>query len=169
MLGLFLFVLSNALLLGILFADNLFIIGLFAAYDSAFGSVSSNRDIDLVFDGQCLMCVQSLYPFKLLDQRNTVQFIPQAEAPAQYRQREDVEFGRAMYVFDGSVAHEGYYAFVELLRQFGVLRWVARAMTLPVVEPIGTRVYRYVADNRDRVFTCAVDETPVAGTDAEND
>ena len=154
MIGLVVFVFSNVAFLGIFFADNLFFLGVFLAYDRAYARVVLDRRITVVFDEHCSFCARVLYPFKLLDINDSVRFVPQGDAPDRYRDRDDVKFDRFMYAFYGETAYEGYEAFRELLRQFRVFFWLVRAMEIPVVERIGRRTYRYVADNRGRRFAC---------------
>lgn len=152
--GLVAFTLSNAVLLGILFVDNLFFVALFLAYDRAFERLATDREIDLVFDEQCHFCVRSLYPFSLLDVADTVSFISQTKAPEDYRARDGVDFGRSMYVFDGQNSYEGYDAFQELFRMNRTFLPIVWVMGLEPVRGVGQRVYRYVADNRSQHFTC---------------
>ena len=152
--GLMLFALSNAAILGIFFADNLFILALFLAWDDAYARTLTDRSLTVVFDDRCLLCVRALYPFELLDTADTVAFVPQGAAPDRYRERDGVDFDSAMYAFHDGTAYEGYDAFVELFRQFRVFFPVVWLLSLPPVERVGTRVYRYVADNRGRQFAC---------------
>jgi predicted DCC family thiol-disulfide oxidoreductase YuxK len=157
-LGLVVFTLSNVLLLGIFFVDNLFFFALFVAFDRGYARLALDRELDLVFDEHCRFCARSLYPFKLLDVDGTVTFYSQYDVPEEYSERADVDLSRAMYVFDGDDAYEGYDAFRELLRQNRTFTPVVWTMGLPVVRSVGQRVYQYVADNRDRHFTCGAAE-----------
>ncbi|MFC7020864.1 MULTISPECIES: thiol-disulfide oxidoreductase DCC family protein [Haloarcula] len=144
-------------LLGIFFVDTYPLLLTFFAWDRVYERVVSDRDLDVVFDGQCYFCMRSLYLFKMLDVNGTVRFIPQAEAPDAYRQRGDVDFQSAMYAFDGTTAYAGYDAFRELLRQFRVFFPLVYLMGLAPVARVGTRVYRYVAANRGTQFSCQVE------------
>jgi predicted DCC family thiol-disulfide oxidoreductase YuxK len=146
--------------MGIVFGDAMVFLALFFSWDALHERLASDRQLDLVFDERCLFCARSLYPFKLLDTEETVSFYSQSDVPETYRGREGVDFEQAMYVFDGDQAYEGYYAFRELLRQHRVFSPLVAVMGLPVVRQAGERVYRYVADNRSRYFTCSVDLNP---------
>lgn len=159
LLGLVVFTLSNAVLLGIFFIDNLFFFGLFAAFDRGYARLARDRELELVFDEHCQFCACSLYPFKLLDIGDTVTFYSQYDVPEAYDERPDVDLSRAMYVFDGEDAYEGYDAFRELFRQNRVFAPVVWMMGLPVVRSAGQRLYRYIAENRDRHFTCGTTES----------
>lgn len=145
------------LAMGIFFADVYLFLGMFFAWDRLHERLTRDRDLDLVFDERCYFCARSLYPFKLLDTNGTVTFYSQSDVPAHYSDRNEVDLERAMYVFDGDQGHEGYYAFRELLNQFGILVPIVLLMRLPPVEQIGSRVYTYIADNRSRHFVCSVD------------
>ncbi|WP_276272209.1 DCC1-like thiol-disulfide oxidoreductase family protein [Haloarcula litorea] len=155
--GLATFTLSNVVLLGIFFVDNLFLLALFTAFDRVHARLALDRDLDLVFDERCRFCVRALYPFKLVDVAGSVTFYSQSDVPARYGDREDVDFGTAMYVFDDGTAHEGYDAFRELCRQYRTFLPLVGVMGLPPVRAVGRRIYRYVAANRSRHFTCDPD------------
>lgn len=156
-IGLLGFQTSVLVLFGILFADTFPILLTFLAWDRIFKRVVSDRQLDVVFDGQCYFCMRSLYLFKLLDVNDTVRFIPQIEAPDEYAQRADVNFRSAMYAFYDSEVYEGYYAFRELLRQYRVFFPLVWLMGLGPVAEVGKQVYRYVAANRGTQFSCRVE------------
>lgn len=136
------------LTMGILFGDVYFFMAMFFAWDALYERLVHDRELDLVFDERCRFCVRSLYPFKLLDVNDTVTFYSQSDAPERYRDRNEVDFKEAVYVFDDGQAYRGYYAYRELLSQFRVFFPVVLLMRLSPVDQLGIRVYRYVADNR---------------------
>lgn len=145
--------------MGMVFFDPVPIFAMVLAWDAAFARLARDRQLTLVFDEHCYFCSRSLYPFKLLDVTDSIDFRSQYDVPEKYRDRDDVDFEEAMYVFteDGR-AYRGYYAFREVLRQnraFAPLVWV---LTLGPAERAGNGVYRYIAQNRSRHFTCAIDE-----------
>jgi predicted DCC family thiol-disulfide oxidoreductase YuxK len=157
-LGLFAFTMSNVLFLGIFFVDNLFFLGLFAAFDRGIARIQRDRDLVLAFDEHCLFCMRTLYPFKLLDVEDTVTFHSQYTLPDVYRNRDDVDLDRAMYVFDGADTYEGYDAFVELFGQYRIFAPLVWLMRTRPVRAAGKRIYGYIAANRGRHFTCRVPE-----------
>lgn len=169
MLALLGFMVTIPLTLGILFVDVFFLIGMLFTWDRLSAAFAPDRDIDVVFDDACLFCMRSLYLFRLLDTDGRVTFHPAASAPRGFRDLPDVDFERSMYVFHGGRAFEGYWAFRELVGQFGLFRPVAWLMSIPPVSLVGERIYRYVADNRSRHFVCAVDLTDetVPSTDTD--
>lgn len=150
MLGLAVFVVSNAVLLGIFFPDNLFFLALFLAYDRGYGRVLLDRHVSVVFDERSSFCTTALYPFKLLDINDTVRFVPQAEASDRYRNAVDSD--SALYAFHGESVHEGYDAFRELLRQLRVFFPLVWIMQLPLVERTGRSAFTRVTDRRSRGF-----------------
>jgi len=155
------------LALGILFADVFPVFALLLAWDRLYERVVSDRRLDLVFDERCYFCARNLYPFKLLDINNTVTFYSQSDVPEHYRERDDVDFEAAMYVFEGGETYRGYDAFRELMRQFRVFAPLVWAMGRRPVAAVGERVYDYVAANRSRHFVCAYDPDAADATDAE--
>lgn len=134
---------------------------LFFTWDTIYRRVVSSRTVAVVYDETCFFCARSLFIFKLLDSNGMVTFYSQSDIPREYAEREDgdeVDFSRSMYLFtpDGR-AHEGYWAFRELLRQFTVFAPVVLLMGLGPVAHVGERVYRRIAANRSTYFVCAVD------------
>ena len=146
-----------ALTIGPFFFDVFVLFALFVAWDSVYGYVARDRRLDVVFDEQCYLCVRSLSLLKNLDDNNTISFYSETDAPEQYRTRNDVDFETSMYASHDGKTHNEYYAFRELLRQFGVFFPFVWLMGRPPVEAVGTRVYRYVAANRSRYFVCSLD------------
>lgn len=163
------FMVTIPLVLGILFVDVFFLVAMLFTWDRLDAALSPDREVDLVFDDACLFCMRSLYPFSVLDADERVTFYPQGEAPAAYRELPGVDFERSMFVFHDGHASEGYWAFRELVGQFGLLRPVAWLMGRKPVAALGERVYRHVADNRSRHFTCAVDPGRTGSTEAADD
>lgn len=145
--------------LGLYFTDMVLLLSLFGAWDRAHAALATDRTVDLVYDERCYFCARSLYPFKLLDVRGTVEWYSQFDAPEAYRDRPDVDFEEEMYGFVGGEAHGGYHAFRQLLKQFPVTAPLSWLMALPPVAAVGERVYEYVAENRDRHFVCSYESS----------
>lgn len=143
----------------IFFFDMFFFLLLFVAFDRGYARVVTDRKIDLVYDERCFFCARSLYLFKFIDINETVTFYTQSTAPAQYRNRDGVDFEDRMYVFIDDSRYGGYWAFRELLRQFWFPVPLAWIMNFSPVAAIGERVYQYVANNRSRYFVCSVEES----------
>lgn len=148
-----------ALALGPFFLDQYVFISLFLPWDTVNRYLGPDEDetFTLVYDEHCYFCARSLYPFKLLDVTNAVQFHSQYTVSDRYRTNEDVDFEEAMYAFDGEEVYAGYGAFRRLAKQFPVLIPAAWVMGWEPVARLGRRIYRYVAENRARHFTCKVD------------
>lgn len=133
---------------------------LFFTWDALYRRVVSSRPVVVVYDEACFFCTRSLYLFKHLDVNGTVTFYSQSDLPSEYATREDhdaVDFSRSMYLFTpDDRAHEGYWAFRELLRQFTVFAPLVVLMGLGPVASVGERVYGRVAANRSTYFVCAI-------------
>lgn len=139
------------------FFDQYLLYALFLPWDRWYARVASDRPIDLVYDRHCYFCARSLYVFKELDVNGSVRFHSQYDVPEELRNRPDVDFEDAMYVFRDGEAYSGYRAFRELLRQYRVFFVAVWVMERRSVERLGERVYEYVATNRSRHFTCRID------------
>lgn len=146
-----------ALSVGPLFLDQIIFFGMFLAWDQLYAHLAKSSEVDVVYDEHCYFCTQSLHFFPYLDIQDSITFYSQYTVPDAYKKREDVDFKSAIYLFRGEEAYRGYWAFREILRQFGVFAPFVWLMGLRPISFIGKRVYQYVADNRDRHFTCSVD------------
>lgn len=147
-----------ALAMGILFGDVFVFVALFVAWDTVYERlVATDREIALVYDDHCSLCVRCLYPFALLDVTDSVTFIPASAASPEEGARDDIDIDEAMVVFDGDRAYPGYAAFRELFRQFRVFLPVVWVMGLAPIARIGEQVYGYVAANRSRHFACRIE------------
>ncbi len=148
---------SIALVMGPIFLDFVLFLVLFLDWEGAVSKFERTNRIDLVYDERCFFCAQSLYLFKYLDVNDSVRFYSQSDAPADYTIRTDVELSEAMYLFRDGEAHRGYHAFRELCNHLGLLRPLGAVMAVTPVAAVGKRVYQYIAANRSRHFTCAVE------------
>jgi predicted DCC family thiol-disulfide oxidoreductase YuxK len=143
--------------MGPLFFDQMILFFLFFNWSAVYGRIGHSDSLDIVYDEHCFFCVRSLYVFPFLDTNGTVTFYTQYTAPEDYKNRSGVDFEEAMFAFRDGQAYRGYWAFRELLRQFSVFAPLVWLMGLSPIAAVGERVYQYIADNRDRHFTCAVD------------
>lgn len=153
-LGFIGFTLSNYVVFGIFFADTLFFVSVFLAFDRVHAALATDREVDVVFDDRCRFCMRSLIPFKYFDVAETITFYGQSNAPERYGEREDVDFDRAMYLFHDGKSYEGYDAFRQLFRQYRLFLPVSWIMGLKPVRLLGEPIYRQVARNRSRYFEC---------------
>jgi len=102
--------------------------------------------------------MRSLHLLRYLDINGTVAYYNQYTVPDRWDPA-DADFEDAMYAFRGGAVFRGYDAFRELFRQFWVLRPAARVMSLPGIQHVGDRIYRYIAENRSRHFACSIDNS----------
>jgi predicted DCC family thiol-disulfide oxidoreductase YuxK len=104
--------------------------------------------IEVLYDGQCRLCVRSITVVAALDWLGRLRLI---DASATGAAPPD-----AMYAIDGRTAHRGYRAARRLARALPAL-WPAYALSfLPGTTPLGDRVYARVAANRGRTGACGV-------------
>lgn len=156
-IGLVGFHLVNALALGPFFFDQVLFLLLFLAWDTGYARIVSDRHLVIAYDEDCYVCARSLYLFKILDVNDTVTFHSQYTLPAEYGTR-DIDQEGAMYAFTDDETYRGFYAFRELLRQFRVFVPIVWLFRFPGVQRLGEQVYEYVALNRERRFTCNVEQ-----------
>jgi predicted DCC family thiol-disulfide oxidoreductase YuxK len=143
---------------GPIFTDQLPFLALFLPWDRALGHLQRSDDVVVVYDRDCLFCMRSLHLLRYLDINGTVAYYNQYTVPDRW-DRADADFEDAMYAFRGDAVFRGYDAFRELFRQFWVLHPAAGVMSLPGMQHVGDRIYRYIAENRSRHFTCSIDDS----------
>jgi len=141
--------------MGLFFLDMFFFLLLFLSFDKIHTLLSADREIDVLYDGDCYFCVRSLYPFRLLDTQGSLNFYSQYTAPEPYLNDERVNLEARMYVFVDGEPYGGYYAFQQIFKQFPETIMLAKVMSISPVATVGEKVYRYIAANRNRHFKCS--------------
>lgn len=139
------FTVSNVFWIGIHFVDVYFIVAVFAAWDAGCARVVSDREIDVVFDGQSRACMRGLLPFALVDVNDSMRFLSRSEARDRLQDWDDVDAARTLTVIDDGAVFEGYDAVQELLRQLRVFFPVVWLMNRPSIERATTTAYRRFA------------------------
>ena len=155
-IGLFGMHTAIALTVGLFFLDMFFFLLLLLSFDRIHASLSADREIDVVYDGNCYFCARSLQPFKLIDTKGSISWYNQYTAPDSYLDDERVDVEARMYVFVNGKPYGGYDAFQQLFKQFPETVPISMAMSIPPVAAVGERLYRYIAANRSRHFKCSV-------------
>jgi len=143
-----------ALTMGLFFFDMFFFLILFFSFDNLHTALSSDREIDVLYDADCYFCARSLYPIKLLDTKQHLHWYTQYNAPREYLDQDSVTLDEAMYVFVDGTPYKGFYAFQQLFKQFPETVVLSMGMRYSPVARVGERVYGYIAANRNRYFTC---------------
>ncbi|WP_394740120.1 thiol-disulfide oxidoreductase DCC family protein [Natronococcus roseus] len=152
-LGILGFHISVILTLGLYFIDMLLVLSLFAAWDGAYRRLVAAADepVRVGYDDHWSGCVRTLAVLAHLDVTDSVEFVPQSDAPSALTDREK----GLVLVRDGTGYH-GYEAGRQLLSQFRLCAPLAVAMATPPVRALGTRLYAAAAPARTRSL---VDET----------
>jgi predicted DCC family thiol-disulfide oxidoreductase YuxK len=134
------------------------LLGLFLPWDRWYAAVLPVENLTVLYDEHCHFCARSLFIFERLDLKGHVKFETQHTADSEILEKEGVFPENEMYVFVDGECYGGYFAFRRLLWYFRLTIPLALLMYLPPTEFLGTRLYRYIAANRDRYFVCAVDD-----------
>lgn len=144
-----------ALTMQIFFFDQYILFAAFLPWDKLLARLESSTPLLIIYDEDCHFCARSLYLFKKLDLNDTVKFQPASDAPAEYVKRNDVDLSTAMYAIKDDVPYCGYAAFRHLIAHYSVFWPIVVLMGTAPIRCLGQRVYRVIAANRNRYFTCA--------------
>ena len=108
------------------------------------------------YDGECGFCVRLVRRLETRDRhRSTVWVAYQSlDAPPPGIPIEAMERA-AYFVSDSGETSEGFFAIRSVLAAVGAFAPLRLLMSLPGAALIGPIVYRLVADNRRRIFSCA--------------
>jgi predicted DCC family thiol-disulfide oxidoreductase YuxK len=108
----------------------------------------------LLYDGQCPLCLRAVSRLESWDREGRVELLP-AQDPAVPERfpwlAEEALMGSMHLVGPGNETREGAAAVEELAGILPRWRWAAWLFRLPLVRPLGRRVYRWVARNRYRM------------------
>lgn len=148
-LGLLSMHLLIALSLGPFFFDQILFLLLFASWDGLYGRVVREDTIRVMYDEQCDFCLRSLYLFKLLDVRGTVDLRPRSGSPASTSDEVGEDSTSVLHVVRDGRTYEDYYGLRELLRQFRVFDLLVWLMDRRSVTSVGERAFSYVSANRN--------------------
>ena len=133
--------------------------------------MSTDKTIDIIFDGQCRFCVRSLLVVRALDIRGALRFHDgnRAETLELFPELGVAELAEAMYaIVRGEPPYRGFYAFRRVL-WFSPLMWpLIPLFYFPGVSFFGERIYNWVAKNRKNLG-CESDlcPLPAAGPSGE--
>jgi predicted DCC family thiol-disulfide oxidoreductase YuxK len=105
------------------------------------------RPVELVYDGTCKLCVRTIAPLRALDWFGLVTWKDGSGAGPMTE----------MTASDARGSWGGYDAFRRLAAALPLLWPAVILMRLPGVRPVGTRIYRYVAEHRGTNGSCGVD------------
>ena len=112
----------------------------------------------MLYDGECGFCRATRSCLAALDVTRRVRWLPfqSLSEPPPGLAWDDLERAAYLRAADGRL-FEGYYAFRALTVRMPLLMPLAPLMWLPGMGWLGSRVYRWVAENRRRIgFGCRV-------------
>jgi predicted DCC family thiol-disulfide oxidoreductase YuxK len=106
------------------------------------------REIEVVYDGDCGLCVRTVTILDSLDWFGRLRFVDATRVPGAPLD--------AMYAFTGGKRERGFHAFRAVGWVLPPLWPAAAAASVPGASYVGTRVYERVARNRSRMGSCGV-------------
>lgn len=115
--------------------------------------------INVIYDGECAFCIRSLEMFRAADVQRRLRFYDshQRQTLARFPVLRDADLDQAMFVVvEGESPQRGFFAFRRMLWCSPILWLLIPLFYFPGVAFIGTRVYSWVARNRER-FGCVSD------------
>jgi predicted DCC family thiol-disulfide oxidoreductase YuxK len=120
------------------------------------------RRMEMVYDGECFLCLRSMTVIDALDWLGFVRLSPFQDADVARRCERlgitPADTRRELHLLlpDGSI-RRGFFAFRRMAWAVPALFPLAPFLYLPGAAWIGPRVYRFIADNRRRFETCEND------------
>ena len=112
----------------------------------------------MLYDGDCGFCRATRRCLSALDVTNRVRWLPYQSLadPPDGLTWGDLDRAAYLQAEDGRL-FEGYYAFRALTVRLPLLMPLAPLAWLPGMAALGSRAYRWVADNRRRIgFGCGI-------------
>jgi predicted DCC family thiol-disulfide oxidoreductase YuxK len=108
----------------------------------------------LLYDGECPLCLRAVSRVEAWDREGRVGLLPTQDPGVGERfpwLSEEALMGSIHLVGPGKETWEGVGAVEELARILPRWRWAAWLFRLPLVRPLGRRVYGWVARHRYRM------------------
>ena len=128
--------------------------------------MSTSETIDIIFDGQCGFCINTLKLVRALDIREALRFhdARRSQTLELFPELRSAALAEAMYArVQGEPPHRGFYAFRRLLWCSPLMWPLIPLFYFPGVSFLGKRVYAWVAGNRKN-FGCESDLCPLPAT-----
>lgn len=108
----------------------------------------------VVFDGHCNFCIGWVKTIRQLDRKRILAYTPFQKAPVLMRLAElsESELRNKMHLITpaGSTFHANE-AIAEILHNLGVPRF----LTSLLINPVAASLYKFIANNRYRIFGCS--------------
>ena len=121
--------------------------------------LSARSSLVVLFDGGCPICRGTVRTLRRLDWLDRLQFADATRPENRARVAPgltEVDVMQQMYAVDpDGRLHGGYEAQLRIARELPLLWPLQLIGRLPGVRQIGTRVYRFIAANRQRRGVCS--------------
>jgi predicted DCC family thiol-disulfide oxidoreductase YuxK len=132
--------------------------------------VTSSKLLNVIYDGQCGLCIRSLKLISATDFRRVMRFHDshRVETLEHFPDLLGRNVAEAMFVVvEGEPVHRGFYAFRRLLWGNPPAWLLLPLFYFPGAGFVGTRIYAWVARNRTRLGCrtdfCSLPAPPRAG------
>jgi len=126
---------------------------------------------EVLFDGQCPLCIRSMIRLKYFDWFDRLAFSDVTQRWSSlaitYPDRTLADYLQEMYVIlPNGTEYKGYFAFREILKYVPPL-WPLRTLFyLPFASTLGPKIYKFVAARRQRSLRCTVDSCVIEANSA---
>ena len=118
--------------------------------------MSTQKTLNVIYDGQCGFCIRALNIVQRFDLHNTLRFYD-AHRPETFEQFPELrgsDVNDAMYVVvEGEPVYRGFFAFRRLIWNSPLTWPLVLLFYFPGASFFGPRVYAWVARNRSK-FGC---------------
>jgi predicted DCC family thiol-disulfide oxidoreductase YuxK len=123
--------------------------------------------LKVFYDGQCPLCWRTVLTLEHLDVRRGVVFLDlqtHASQEAKLAEIEEAKLLKDLYAVDAQgVRYCGLETYLKILETMGYPKPIAWLLRLPGIYPLASRLYRHIADNRQRLScdaSCALQVPP---------
>jgi predicted DCC family thiol-disulfide oxidoreductase YuxK len=122
-------------------------------------AVQHRNPADVLYDGQCPLCLKSVSLLKRFDWLHRLQYINVRETnavPVRQPPLDPARLLEEMHLItpDGKHVYHGFGAFRWMAWRLPLFCWLAPLLYFPGVPALGERVYLWVAKNRYRLVPC---------------
>ena len=119
-----------------------------------FGVTYNSREVKVLFDGACPLCIRSMTLIACLDWLRRIEFLDLNnwdELSKSYPKLNREDCLREMYVIDQkSQIYKGFYAYRRLAKVIPVFWITIPFLYIPGISLIGNSIYRFIANRRAR-------------------
>ena len=119
--------------------------------------MSKNKPVTAFYDGKCGICITAKNFTEKLDRQHNIRFVNLWEAEELIKDTsiKKTDLAEEIHVIakEGEI-YRGYFAIKYLAANIFWLRPLRLLFKLPFIDFIGVKLYKIVAQNRLKLFTC---------------